>query len=318
MISIAMATYNGERFIQEQLDSILEQSVQDFELIVCDDCSKDSTVDILQKYAAADNRIHVYKNEVNLGFKKNFEKAISLCSGEFIALSDQDDIWEKNHLEVLAGMIAHNSLACGNAIMVDADNQPLGQYLNENEKLYFFPSDGKKYMYRGLLTGNCLQGASMLMKSDFVQRVLPFPDKVRYHDVWFALCACFENGIVYNFTPITRYRQHGDNITYHTHTTKNIFFYLIIKFLKIFKAVSVDRFDYCDLLKQTYACYNTDFNNINRIFDHLEKKYLDFKDMSILWRNYAFITTKKSRWKCFGFIVLLIRLLRWRRMSYNE
>lgn len=316
MISIAMATYNGERFIQEQLDSILEQSVQDFELIVCDDCSKDNTVSILHRYAAMDNRIHIYKNEVNLGFKKNFEKAVSLCSGEFIALSDQDDIWEKNHLEVLVGMIAHSSLACGNALMVDADNQPLGQYLNENEKLYFFPSDGKKYIYRSLLTGNCLQGSSMLMQADFVKKCLPIPEEFLYHDVWFALCACFENGIVYTFQSVMRYRQHGTNITYDLHNKKSLSFFDYYK--RAFSTVYVNRFVWRDVLKQKYAYCNMDFNNINRIFDHLEKKYLDFKDMSVLWRNYAFITTKKSSWKCFGFIVLLIRLLRWRRMPHNE
>ena len=101
MISIAMATYNGEKYLAEQLDSILAQTVQDFELIVCDDCSSDSTAEILSRYAEKDSRIKIFVNEKNLGFVKNFEKAVSLCSGEYIALSDQDDVWFAGHLEIL-------------------------------------------------------------------------------------------------------------------------------------------------------------------------------------------------------------------------
>ena len=73
-----MATYNGEKYLREQIDSILSQTIRDFELIVCDDCSTDNTWDILQKYQSQDKRIKCYRNEENLGFKKNFEKAIKM------------------------------------------------------------------------------------------------------------------------------------------------------------------------------------------------------------------------------------------------
>lgn len=112
MISIAMATYNGEKYLREQLDSILAQTVQDFELVVCDDCSTDSTVRILEEYVEKDARIKIFCNEQNLGFVKNFEKAISLCQGECIALSDQDDVWLPEHLQVLLENIGEKDL-CG-------------------------------------------------------------------------------------------------------------------------------------------------------------------------------------------------------------
>ena len=105
MIGIAMTTYNGEKYLKEQIDSILNQTVSDFELIVCDDVSSDSTMDILNDYAEKDDRVHVFRNEENLGFLKNFEKAIRICldrGAEYVALADQDDIWAENHLEVLA------------------------------------------------------------------------------------------------------------------------------------------------------------------------------------------------------------------------
>ena len=122
MISIAMATYNGELFIREQLDSILTQTLSDWELIVCDDGSTDNTLSILQEYANNDSRIKIYQNETNLGFKRNFEKAIGLCSGECIALCDQDDIWYPNHLEILLNLIGNNSLSIGNSDIVDTNN----------------------------------------------------------------------------------------------------------------------------------------------------------------------------------------------------
>ena len=99
MISIAMATYNGEKYLKEQIDSILNQSIQEFELVVCDDCSTDNTWSMLEEYAQHDNRITIIENEKNLGVKHNFEKAISLTKGEFIAFSDQDDIWLKEKVE---------------------------------------------------------------------------------------------------------------------------------------------------------------------------------------------------------------------------
>ena len=117
MISIAMATYNGEKYLREQIDSILNQTIQDFELIVCDDCSTDTTWNILQDYQSQDRRIKCYRNEENLGFKKNFEKAIGLCTGEYIALSDQDDIWLPEHLEKLVNIIGNADLACGTELL---------------------------------------------------------------------------------------------------------------------------------------------------------------------------------------------------------
>ncbi len=105
LISIAMATYNGEKYLKDQLDSIYNQTYKNIEVIVTDDCSIDKIVEILEQYA----RFHGLKytvNEENLGFVK----VISLCGGEYIALADQDDIWEKNKIEILVNEIGSNLL----------------------------------------------------------------------------------------------------------------------------------------------------------------------------------------------------------------
>ena len=97
MISVAMTTYNGEQYIKEQLTSIIHQSRQVNEIIICDDCSKDHTPEIIQSFQNQykDINIKLYINEKNVGYRDNFKKAISLCSGDYIFISDQDDIWKK-------------------------------------------------------------------------------------------------------------------------------------------------------------------------------------------------------------------------------
>ena len=101
MISVAMATFNGEPYIQEQLDSIYNQTRKVDEIIIVDDCSTDSTVRVIEQYILShkDIDIKLYKNEENLGYKKNFKKAISLCHGDYVFLSDQDDIWMTDKIE---------------------------------------------------------------------------------------------------------------------------------------------------------------------------------------------------------------------------
>ena len=99
-LSVAMCTYNGAEFIEEQLISILNQTVKIDEIIICDDCSTDDTLEILQKIIEQNNSvITIFRNEVNLRSNKNFEKALSLCTGDYIFFSDQDDIWKKNKVQ---------------------------------------------------------------------------------------------------------------------------------------------------------------------------------------------------------------------------
>ncbi|MGN1363293.1 MAG: glycosyltransferase family 2 protein [Methanobrevibacter sp.] len=209
MISIAMTTYNGAKYLQEQLDSILVQLEEDFELIICDDCSTDNSVEIIEKYIEKDSRIHFYKNEKNLGYVKNFEKAISLCKGDYIALSDQDDIWLPEHLTVLLEYLkkCNCSLVGGNALLVDSNNQDLNCKLINNNNLPVKTKDfNTMVLYR-----NVFQGTAILFEKDILTKALPFPDGMKYHDWWLALVASEMKGINYINVPVLRYRQHGNN-----------------------------------------------------------------------------------------------------------
>lgn len=116
-VTILMATYNGHKYIQEQIDSILKQTHQNFELIIQDDCSTDSTLDIVNRYAKKDDRIKVYCNEKNLGYTNNFMALLEKAQGEYIFLSDQDDVW-------LEDKIAYNiSIIDGYDIVISTDQE---------------------------------------------------------------------------------------------------------------------------------------------------------------------------------------------------
>lgn len=209
-LSIAMTTYNGEHYLREQLDSILTQTEKDWELIVCDDCSTDSTWQILKEYASRDPRIRVYLNETNLGFVKNFEKAISLATGNYIALSDQDDIWEPNHLERLLKNIQGYSAAVGDGYIIDGSGRLSNHLLSDGDKFYHSGNDIDK-LFTILCYRNPFSGAISLFTRDLINVALPIPDFVKFHDVWLASLSCCLKGLNYSYTPLSKHRVHGNN-----------------------------------------------------------------------------------------------------------
>jgi glycosyltransferase involved in cell wall biosynthesis len=213
IISIAMATYNGAKYLEEQIDSILRQTLPASEIVVCDDCSTDATWEMLQRYANMDTRFKIYRNGKNLGFLKNFEKAISMCSGDYIALSDQDDIWTDNHLESLYSNIGNKSMSCGNGLIVDKNNQSLKLTIKSQLVLDRIPRDDFSKAKTILFFRNPYLGATVLFHRSLVNSALPIPDGCEYHDSWIALAACLDKGINYVDEIILNYRRTGENVT---------------------------------------------------------------------------------------------------------
>lgn len=302
LISIAMATYNGEKYLREQIDSILNQTIQDFELIVCDDCSKDSTVQILKEYEKKDSRIKVFVNKKNLGFKKNFEKAISLCSGKYIALSDQDDVWLLNHLEFLMNNLGEASFSCANSVLVDKNNHEIGKNLNIGDSFCFMPPK-EKVLWKIMFSSSPFQGASSLYKAEFLKTCIPIPEEIKFHDAWFAANACMQDGINYSFDVISRYRQHGNNVTSSGHqsdvknSSSNIL-KKIVTFSKIifgkYKKSYTDRFYYAHELYARYGNKNMEFNQIYKIMKEL-KLGGGIVSMLSIWKNYSYIKTSAKK-----------------------
>lgn len=214
MTSIALAAYNGEKYIREQLDSILAQTVTDWELVACDDRSSDGTLTILREYATRDGRIRVYANERNLGFRKNFERAMSLCCGDYIAFSDQDDVWYPDHLDRLLSGLGDCDLVTGNAMLADAGGRETGTTARDTDRIVSVPTAPGESFFT-MLYRPYVQGSASLARADFLKGCLPIPDGVRFHDQWFGMMAALSGGVAYVPACVLKYRMHGSNQTDH-------------------------------------------------------------------------------------------------------
>jgi glycosyltransferase involved in cell wall biosynthesis len=175
-ISIAMATYNGAKHLQAQLDSFLVQTRLPNELVVCDDGSSDSTIDILERFVSkAPFAVKIYRNEVNLGFTKNFEKALMKCSGDLIFLSDQDDVWFENKLSVVEKAFHLDTTK----LLVISDGNLVDEDLN------WHGVTAIRQVIAGFGTTDALVvGALSALRKEYLSFALPIPDGFLGHDVW--------------------------------------------------------------------------------------------------------------------------------------
>lgn len=210
-ISIACCTYNGSRFLSQQLDSIVNQTKLPDEIVVCDDCSTDTTRDILLHYADEYSNIKwvLAWNDHRLGVRRNFEKAISLASGRYIATCDQDDVWRKDKLEKLYNYI--NETGCS---LVHSDTRLIdntGHELASSGRRYSDLSR-KHYLSEYILGENDVTGCTMMFNSSLKKLIFPFPTHYYYHDQWLAIWACRNGGIGFIDQPLIDYRQHGNNV----------------------------------------------------------------------------------------------------------
>lgn len=209
-ISVALAAYNGSKFIVEQLDSILNQSIIPDEIIVCDDCSTDDTLIVVEKYADSHPAVKVYENDTNLGFIKNFEKAAKLCSGDYILFSDQDDIWTYDHIEVLVNNSTEADLVCANAEYMTFEGKLTGQTMKPKS---FHQSGDLRIDFKKMIYSQLAQGATILIKREMLQEILPFPSNI-YHDIWMGFATYIAGGKV-KYVPevILQYRRWGGNVS---------------------------------------------------------------------------------------------------------
>lgn len=208
LVSVAIATYNGSKYLQQQMDSILGQTYKNIEIVISDDASTDGTGKIIASYAEKFSRVRFSINEKNIGFMKNFENALLKCSGEFIALCDQDDVWEAHKIERLLDAIGDCDIAASDLSVIDGRGHEIAPSLTKYQGL-FVPS--MEEQYRIVIFRNCFTGCAMLARRDIIMKSLPIPPKAMVHDWWFAVNAAAHNGVRYVDEPLVRYRQHGRN-----------------------------------------------------------------------------------------------------------
>lgn len=217
-ISIALCTYNGARYLQQQLESIAAQTLLPGELVACDDGSSDETVEILEAFAEnAPFPVHIHVNDSNLGVARNFEKCTALCTGELIALCDQDDAWKPEKLEKLAEALNNNPKAgfvfC-DAELVDENLTSLNRYLWDEKPNNFSQKERQDFGRSGqlphLLKKNMVTGACMMFRASLIPHIVPIPPSW-IHDYWIATIAAAlgYRGIIVD-EPLVLYRQHQD------------------------------------------------------------------------------------------------------------
>jgi len=215
-ISIAMCTYNGAAFVPAQLQTIMAQSRPPDEIVICDDASTDNTRSLLEDFAAKSSiPVTLHFNEQNLGSIKNFERAITLCTGDVIALSDQDDVWRNDKLERFEPVLNSSptaGLVFSDADVVDENLKPLNRRMWDEVG---FDIHKRKLVQMGralevLITGWTVTGATMAFRSRFVKLSLPIPDEIAMiHDGWIALTIAAVADVVALDDPLVHYRQHA-------------------------------------------------------------------------------------------------------------
>ncbi len=211
-ISIALCTYNGELFLARQLASIQQQTVLPYELVICDDCSTDNTIEIVRDFAASVLfPVRIFRNEHNLGFVANFERAIGLCQGDLIALSDQDDIWYPTRLERAQLAFAEHpevGLVFSDADIIDDQDRLTGKRLWLN---FGFAGDLKQRLLAGdytvLVRNRFVTGATVMFRSRLRANCLPFGSGW-LHDEWLAPTAAAVADVLPIDSPLIRYRIH--------------------------------------------------------------------------------------------------------------
>ncbi|PWS31093.1 glycosyltransferase family 2 protein [Pedobacter paludis] len=206
LVSIALCTYNGERFLKEQLDSIVNQTYPNIEIVVVDDGSTDQTWAILNEYAERYKSFNIYQNDVNLGYIKNFEKAIGLCTGDYIALADQDDIWLPNKIEVQVNEIGEHILIYHNSEFINNEGHSLNKRMSDIINMY----QGDNF--KAFLFFNSLSGHESLFKKELTKYSLPFPKEI-FHDRWLAYTATNVGKLKYINQSLVKYRQHENSDT---------------------------------------------------------------------------------------------------------
>jgi glycosyltransferase involved in cell wall biosynthesis len=214
-ISVAMCTYNGAEYLPEQLESIVAQSRRPDEIVISDDGSTDQTQTVIKHFAEhSPVPVTINFNEQNLGSIKNFERAIGLCTGDVIALSDQDDVWREDKLKLIDAAFLRSpktGLVFSDAEIVDDKLIPLGRRMWHEVG---FDPEQQKLVTQGraldvLIAGWTVTGATMAFRSKYRNLSLPIPTNIQMeHDGWIALTVASVSDVTALDEPLIKYRQH--------------------------------------------------------------------------------------------------------------
>jgi len=233
-ISVCLATFNGAKYIKEQLDSIILQLGSNDEIIISDDGSVDETIEIIKSYK--DSRIKLYNNSFH-NYILNFEFTLQKSKGKFVFLSDQDDVWMGNKVEIMLNYLAKYDLVCSDCIVV---NDQLEQI---RESFYTIPLNKRQGFFSNLIHNKYL-GCCMAFNRKVLQIALPFPKKLITHDTWIGLIGELSGSTIFIDNKLMLFRRHNTNtsntlkgstlsffgkIRYRCTILKGLFYNLVLK-----------------------------------------------------------------------------------------
>lgn len=210
-VAVLLATYNGREYLEEQVESILRQTHRNLRLVALDDCSTDGTYELLCRLGDADERVCVLLNSTNIGAVRTFERLLGEVSESYFCLADQDDVWcpfkIERQLQVLFESDA--ALVYNDMEVVDRDLNVLAssmwQYAGTK------PVEGRSVL--PFIVRNPVSGCTILGDARHISSCLPFPEEIQMHDCWLTVCLAHLGGVVFDRTPVVKYRQHGNNDT---------------------------------------------------------------------------------------------------------
>lgn len=290
-IDILLATYNGEKFVKEQIESILNQTYENFNLIISDDASTDNTLNILEEYEKKDTRIKVFKKEKNEGLIANFEFLLKNVTSDYFMFSDQDDIWKKDKIEK-----SINKLKEENSGLVYTDLEIVDEELNVIYPSYWkYKQIYKKIIqynnFEALYLNNFVTGCTILAKSKYIKDILPLPRNSKFvlHDYWTALIISAKDKISYVEEPTIQYRQHKNNRVGSSRKSdqlenfedlRNLFIKVKIEHFEVFKE-NIEKFKTKEISKHT--------NEALKYFENLKKvKYINLKNWNLFFKLYKY------------------------------
>lgn len=302
-IDILMATYNGEKYIKEQIDSILNQTYTDFNLLISDDCSTDNTFNILQEYAKKDSRIKLFRNEVNEGVIKNFQKLLQNVTCKYYMLSDQDDVWKNQKIEKSVKKIEETK-----SDMVFCDLEVVDNKLNLIHDSYwkqkgFYKRIMENNGFDALYLNNYVTGCTIIARSDKIKNILPFPQDTKYllHDYWIALMMSRFGKIDFINERLIKYRQHESNEIGSKRKSDNINDFAELR--KLFVDVKIEHFR---VFNENCEKFDLKYQKLNKkSLDYFEKlktvRFANFSNWSLFFRLYKYEGVK---YKFLNFIIL--------------
>ena len=286
-IEILMATYNGETYIREQIDSIINQTYKNWILLVRDDNSKDNTVSIIEEYEKKDSRIRLLRDKKgNLGFVRNFEELMVNSLEDFIMFSDQDDYWIENRIEKYIEIITNlSSEDMKKPLLIHSNSFICDKELNiKKEKFISNCAEDKEFDI--VFFNYIVQGSTALVNRKLVNLALPFSSKVTLHDRYLHLLAEFLGKRIFLNQSLMKYRQHDNNKIGASYSIEK-------KILKKKYFNNEDR----ELILEIRNKYIENINKekIMKIDDYLEVTDISKPKLSRFYKSFNFKMNKKKR-----------------------